>query len=89
MISKNIPPHLLPLPPGDAGHDEGEGVVDVLVDQDQQGDAVGQLGQHQLGHGDHGGEGEDQHQVGGGHHGLHLLPRHAGLLHQHVVLQVV
>ena len=64
MISKNIPPHLLPLPPGDAGHDEGEGVVDVLVDQHQQGDAVCELSQHKLRHGDEDCEDEDCDQAG-------------------------
>ena len=45
LPAEGVEEALLPLPPGDAGHDEGEAVVDVLVDQDQQGDAVGQLGQ--------------------------------------------
>ena len=66
LPAEGVDEALLPLPSGDAGHDEGEAVVDVLVDQDQQGDAVGQLGKDKLGHGDDDGEDHDEDELGAG-----------------------
>ena len=71
-MKKYFAAHLLPLPPGDAGHDECEGVVDVLVHQHQQGDAVCELSQHKLRHGDEDCENEDGDDVRAGHQACHL-----------------
>ena len=54
--------HLFTFPLSQHRDNQCENVVDVLMDEGQQGDTVGQLGQDELTHGDHPGDDQQRQQ---------------------------
>ena len=52
---------------GDTGHRQGEDVIDVLVEEDEEGDGVTELGQDELQQGDEDGQHQHQQQPVHGH----------------------